>query len=252
MTRLTQEQNNNAEQQTEPVQKNRKNLVSVVSQKLRETISSGALAPGDKLPSENEMTQKYGVSRTVIREAIAALRSDNLVEARHGVGVFVLALQSTSVNGLRNTEPSRISSIIEMLELRTAVEAEAAALAALRRSPAQDEAILEAYHDLHRAIAQKEATANLDFCFHLAIADATNNPRFREFIELVGRQLIPRDALRDDDTEQTSDDYLAQIQNEHLQIADAISKQDEKAAREAMRMHLKGSQQRYRDLMRRS
>jgi DNA-binding FadR family transcriptional regulator len=223
----------------------------VVSGGLRRQILSGELRPGDKLPSEAGLTQQFNVSRTVIREAVASLRADGLVEARHGVGVFVLSNHPSSPHGFQSFETARISSMIEALELRTAVEIEAAALAAVRRSPAQEEAIHERYDDIAAQIAAGQPTMEADFAFHLAIADATNNPRFREFLEVMGRNAIPRASLQSGDAEHTPGDYLKQIQAEHRHIADAISARDPEAAREGIRTHLQGSLVRYRKLIRR-
>ncbi len=231
----------------------RRNLVATVSERLRQAILGGELKPGDKLPSEAELTQQHEVSRTVIREAIASLRADGLVEPRHGVGVFVLESQPLASPGaFQVLDPARISSLIEMLELRAAVETEAAGLAATRRSPAQEEAILECLDDLDRLVEARRPTTEADFAFHLAIADATNNPRFREFLELMGRNVIPRASLQAGQREEAPPEYLKQIQSEHRSIAEAVSARDEGAAREAMRVHLQGSQQRYRNLIRRS
>lgn len=230
----------------------RKNLVSTVSGQLRDEIVRGELKPGQKLPSEAGLTARFGVSRTVVREAIASLRADGLVEVRHGVGVFVLSNQPNVGISFQAIETDRISSIIEMLELRAAVEIEAAGLAAQRRSPAQEEAILERYDDLGKLIAEGKPTTAADFAFHLAIADATNNPRFREFLEVMGRNMIPRASLQEGRAERTAAGYLEQIQAEHRRIADAISLRDDDAAREAVRLHLKGSLQRYRDMIRRT
>lgn len=230
----------------------RRNLVGTVTESLREAVLSGELKPGEKLPSEAALTRQYDVSRTVIREAIAALRADGLVEARHGVGVFVLEGRPSPVPAFQNFEPSRISSIIEMLEIRAALEIEAAGLAAVRRSPAQEEAVLEACDDFARLVGEGRRTTEADFAFHLAIADATNNPRFREFLEMMGPNVIPRASLQPDAAEATPADYLEQITAEHRRIAEAISERDEAGAREAVRTHLKGSQQRYRALIRRS
>ncbi|MBN9068848.1 MAG: FadR family transcriptional regulator [Rhizobiales bacterium] len=228
----------------------RRNLVGVVGDGLRRQILSGELRPGDKLPSEAGLTRQFKVSRTVIREAVASLRADGLVEARHGVGIFVLNNQPPASHSFQSFETARISSIIEALELRTAVEIEAAALAAMRRSPAQEEAIHERYDDLAAQIAAERPTMEADFAFHLAIADATNNPRFREFLEVMGRNVIPRASLQSGDAEHTPADYLRQIQAEHKHIADAISARDAEAAREGIRTHLQGSLVRYRKLIR--
>lgn len=223
-------------------------LVSQVSELLRQTILSGDLKPGDKLPSEAKLTETHGVSRTVIREAVAALRADGLVEARQGAGVFVLEPPRAEVLPFQNLDYARISSVIELLELRTAVEVEAAALAAQRRSPQQEEAIMDRHHIVRDCLDKGVSTVEADFALHLAIADASNNPRFGEFLAMVGRGVIPRAALQGRD--ESSSDYNVKLHEEHSLIVDAISNGDEDAAREAMRRHLKGSQSRYRALLR--
>ncbi len=228
----------------------RRTLTATVAERLREAIRTGELRPGDRLPSEAGLTRAHGVSRTVIREAIAALSADGLVEARHGVGVFVLSPAPGTLPMLQPFDPSRISSIIEMLELRAAVEIEAAGLAAVRRSAAQEEALFERLEALEQLIRAGKPTTEADYAFHLALADAVNNPRFREFLEMMGRTIIPRATFGEDQPETAPAEYLDQIQAEHARLADAVARQDEDAAREAMRTHLKGSQKRYRDLIR--
>ncbi|WP_372338718.1 FadR/GntR family transcriptional regulator [Mangrovibrevibacter kandeliae] len=228
----------------------RVNLVQQVAGALRRSILSGAAPVGSRLPSEASLTGEYGVSRTVVREAVASLRADGLVEARQGSGVYVLAKEPAAIQPFTSVDPTRISSVIELLELRAAVEIEAAGLASQRRSPAQEEAVIEGCEAIERLIETGEATTDADFALHLTIADATNNLRFREFLEMLGTRLIPRRALQDGHRETTPPDYLQQIQNEHRMIAEAISTRDETAARDAMRQHLKGSQSRYRRLLR--
>lgn len=227
-----------------------RNLVEAVREGLRAEIASGAVKVGEKLPSEARLTERFGVSRTVVREAIASLRADGLVEARQGAGVFVMEATLPPALPFQGVDPEKISHMIEMLELRSAVEIEAAGLAAARRSPAQEEEIAQRCHAIDRLVASGQPTTEADFAFHLAIAEATNNPRFREFLEMMGRSVIPRVALQKDDREASPPAYLEQIAGEHRALVQAIANRDEAAAREAMRTHLKGSQQRYRELLR--
>lgn len=229
--------------------KNRRNLVAEVSGLLREFIVGGDLQPGDKLPSEAGLTREYSVSRTVVREAIASLRADGLVDVRHGVGVFVRE-PTEQVPVFKPVDRARISSMIEVLELRSAIEIEAAALAAERRSPAQEEILFERFDDLNRLIKADQPTVAADMALHLAVADATNNPRFREFLTLMGEHLIPRSALPENVENAAPEGYMEQIQSEHRAIIQAVSERDIAGARDAMRAHLKGSQDRYRRLIR--
>jgi DNA-binding FadR family transcriptional regulator len=228
-----------------------KTLVAKMTDALSSQIAAGHYKPGDRLPSEAQLTQEFGVSRTVVREAIAALRSGGLVEARHGIGVFVLEPAPTERHPFHGVDLARVSSLIEMLELRTAVEGDAAALAALRRSPAQEEKIVEAFDTFCASAAEGRPTAEADFNFHLAIAEATNNPRFSEFLKMLGPALIPRRAVSEtgEETVLASAD-LTRLVSEHEAILIAIQDGNEEQARIAMRQHLKNSQIRYRSMLR--
>jgi GntR family transcriptional regulator, transcriptional repressor for pyruvate dehydrogenase complex len=238
---------NQARSQTGP---RSKTLVSRLSDTLRQAITAGQFPPGSKLPSESQLTEAHQVSRTVVREAIAALRADGLVEAQQGAGVFVLASVASPAIQLADLDRARVSSVIELLELRTAVEVEAAGLAALRRSPAQEEMIFERHHALQDSLEAGKPTSEADFALHLAIAEATNNPRFREFLTMIGPRIIPRAAVRDGESEADQAGYIRLIDAEHQAIVLAISNGDEETARAAMRRHLRGSQERYRSLLR--
>jgi DNA-binding FadR family transcriptional regulator len=226
-------------------------LVVQISNLLRKAILAGQYQPGEKLPSEAKLTEAHGVSRTVVREAIAALRADGLVEPRRGAGVFVLEPGAAHAQPFQNIDHARISSIIELLELRGAVEVEAASLAAMRRSPAQEEEIMEKHAAVQACIAAGKPTSEADFELHKAIAKATNNPRFVEFLDLMGTSAIPRAALQTSSEDRTSPAYLTHIHEEHARIVSAISNGDAEIARDAMREHLQGSQRRYRALLRR-
>lgn len=227
------------------------NLSAPIAQALREAIGQGQFAVGQKLPSEATLTAQHGVSRPVVREAIAELRADGIVEARQGAGVFVIRQQAIGSALFEGIDPEKLSSILEILELRTAVEVEAAILAAQRRSPAQEDAIFAALRAFEAAAAAQVSTVESDLAFHLAIATATNNPRFSQFLSMFGRDAIPRDRLAAQGQEFIADGYLGQIQSEHRQIAEAIAAHETEAAGAAMRAHLQGSQLRYRRMLHR-
>ena len=230
----------------------RQGLTHRVIAELRSRIESGELKPGDRLPTEQALIKHFGVSRTVIREAVAGLRADGLVQPRQGVGVFVL--KPTAPNGelpLLTLPTRKISDIIESLELRTAVEVEAAGLAAARCSPAQEAEIHSCLKAFEVRLRAGEPTAAEDFAFHVAIAEAANNQQFKEFLAFLGRRTIPRSQLRQavgaSIEPPASDDTLY---GEHCAIFEAILARDVEAARAAMRRHLAGSMVRYRALIR--
>lgn len=222
------------------------NLVMAVYNALRDDIAAGTYQLGDKLPSEARLIERFSVSRTVIREAIAALRADGLAVSRQGAGVYVTKPDALRQELLVHVDPLRISSILEMLELRIAVEAEAAALAAQRRSAAQEEEIYLKYRDFAAQMAAGASTAEADQAFHASIAAATNNPQFIAYMSMAGQASIPRAALGLKDENGLQKDYLAEVHREHAAIVDAISSSDPKAASASMRAHLEGSLMRYR------
>lgn len=228
----------------------KRNLVADVVQALEADIAGGLFLPGDKLPSEARLTERFGVSRTVVREAIAGLRADGRVAPRQGAGVFVLEQPDAPMPPFRIVDHDRIFEVVEMLELRVAVEMEAAALAAQRRSPQQEEAIFEAAAEMRRCAAEARSTTEADLSFHLAVADATNNPRFREFLDVLGLSMIPRAALSPAERK-SPPDYIEKIASEHERIADAVFAGEPAAARAAMQDHLRNSMARYRQLIRR-
>lgn len=225
-------------------------LVSRVSEALRQSILNGEYVPGEKLPSEAQLTEAHGVSRTVVREAVAALRYDGLVEARQGAGVFVLDPSSRPSFSPRHTDRARLSSDLEILEIRTPVEVEAAGLAALRRSPAQEEAIFDCHARVLACIEANRPIREADFALHQAIAEATNNPLFAQFLQAQGTAVIPQSRILSDSSDEAETAYRRLIHKEHEAIVLAISNGDEEAARNAMRDHLKGSQVRHRKLLR--
>lgn len=241
-----------AGEQIEPPKGNgRRTLAASVRAKLLDQINAGRYAPGDKLPSEARLTGEFSVSRTVIREAIASLRADGLVESRQGSGVYVLSPERTSLLPFQNVDPGRVSSMLEILEIRTAVECEAAALAAVRKSPTQEGKIIDAFHDFCATAEAGENTIAADFALHVAIAEAANNPRFSEFLSLIGPDSIPRRTLETDHSDAERAEYVQMLCAQHEAIVNAILDGDEDGARAAMRDHLRSSQARYRSLLRR-
>ncbi|MBX5166271.1 MULTISPECIES: FadR/GntR family transcriptional regulator [unclassified Rhizobium] len=222
-------------------------LVSRVGESLRQAILSGQYSAGDKLPSEHELTETHSVSRTVVREAVAALRSDGLVEVRQGAGIFVIGPDPT-LSG-RKVDKTRVASDLEVLEIRTPVEIEAAGLAALRRSPAQEEAIFECHRKILQCIETDQSIREADLELHVAIAEATNNPLFKHFLQSQGSAIIPQSRLVPETRTAEQTAYRKLIHREHEVIIVAISDRDDQAARNAMREHLVGSQTRYRNLL---
>ncbi|HLV83797.1 MAG TPA: FadR/GntR family transcriptional regulator [Devosia sp.] len=229
----------------------RPKLADLVIGALRKRISEGEYEAGGKLPTENQMTAIFGVSRTVVREAIAALSADGLVQSRQGAGVFVMTNAASAFAAIGAERSNKISVALNVLEVRMGIEIEAAALAALRRSASQEAAVQEAWNEFERLLTQGAPTGKSDFAFHRAIAAATNNPFYIEVLDGLGSRTIPCDVVSPWSTESSLTlEYQQGLQREHLAILQAIAAQDAEGAREAMRQHLWLSQERYRQRLR--
>jgi DNA-binding FadR family transcriptional regulator len=226
-----------------------RSLTATLVARLREEITSGRIGAGMQLPSENQLVRTFGVSRTVVREAVAALRAEGLVTTRRGRGAFVAERRQAPPFTISAHELSSLEDVLAVLELRTALEVEAAALAAERREPADLAAIADAEMELDAQIGLSADSVEADFAFHLAIARATHNPYFARLLESLGSALIPRGRVRADLVEaDVQRDYLVRIAGEHRAIEGAIRAGDPGRARRAMQRHLEGS--RYRVLLR--
>ncbi len=218
-------------------------------EQLAEQIKSGRLAPGVRLPTEQELTRAARVSRTVVREAVAALRAEGLVVTRQGVGAFVSADPQHAPFRIEPERMRTLADILNVMELRLGVEIESAGLAAERASRVQVRAIAAALEAIERAAAEGRSGVDEDLGFHRAIADATGNPEFGRFLQFIGRHLIPRRTVSGLPERMGGQKaYLALIQDEHRRIFEAIRDRAAGAARDAMRRHLTRSLERYRKL----
>ena len=227
------------------------NLSQYVATQIKARILEGDMTPGSKLPTEQKLTQEFGVSRTVIREAISGLKQDGLLVSRQGSGVFVLEPKQTDETlTFLSQNPQTIAGVIETLELRSSVEIGAAEFAALRCSPAQEAKILDCHQKFKQRVISGEISESEDFALHVAIAEATNNQKFVDFLHLLGRDTIPRSELRKKANLQTDPEVELQILQEHREIVDAIIRRDRDAAGQAMRAHLANGAERYRVLAR--
>jgi len=222
------------------------NLADEIAQQLRDRILKETLGPGQRLPTEQALGAQFGVSRNVVREAIARLKLTGLVETRHGVGTFV----KRDLNN-RPFEPEKddlleFKQLIDVYRLRVEIESGAAALAATHRTTAQLEALKEALKQDDHAPDDWEAGANSAVDFHLAVAQSSNNPYF---VRIMGHvSSVIRDAVRTLRFRSSGTSRVEAVREEHQRIVDAIEKQDANAARQAMRDHLEHGINGYRNL----
>jgi GntR family transcriptional repressor for pyruvate dehydrogenase complex len=216
------------------------NLTTGLIEHLREQISSGRIAPGDKLPSENALIAEHGVSRTVVREALTRLQAEGLVHTRRGAGSFALTPPALET-GTQARVPRTLAERRQLLEFRMGFESEAAAAAAVAGSsdtlPALDTA-LEAFRNAGTNAAR---AMSCDFEFHSAVATGSGNPYFLDAVSHLGPAMIAMPRQRLDSTESVRLPRLEQVAEEHLTIRNAIASGNAMAAAAAMRVHLANS-----------
>lgn len=226
-------------------------LSQAVVEQLERRIVSGEVAVGSKLPTESELCEAFGVSRTVIREAVTHLKSLGLVETRRGVGTTVLRNEAAEARPAVHVSPRTVEDILQVLELRLTLEPRAAELAALRHDD-EDRRRLEARHaEFVAAQAAHSQARREDFAFHHAIIKATHNDCFDRLYEPLSDSMIPRAKLLSADIDpRGTTRYLERVNEEHVRILEAILERDGPAARTAMQQHLERSRDmyaRYRD-----
>ena len=232
-----------------------RSLAHEVVEALQAPIRDGRVEPGTKLPSEGAVMAAFGVSRTVVREALSKLQAAGLVATRHGVGSFVVGRGDEAGFRIGPQQLETLRDVIAMLELRIGVETEAAGLAAQRRTPADLASMRQALDDFEAAVDAGRDAVAADFRFHRDIARATQNDHFIGLLESLGTRIIPRARLGAEgallDTQGPQLDagrlnYLRRVHAEHESIHDAIARQDTEGARAAMRTHLVNSRERRR------
>jgi GntR family transcriptional regulator, transcriptional repressor for pyruvate dehydrogenase complex len=206
---------------------------------LEERIRGGVLGPGDRLPSETELEKEFGVSRTVVREGLQALKSRGMVESRRGSGTYV-AMPSRELIGkslsLYATLQRDGVRYLELMDLRILVETEAARLLADRGGTlASVEAQLRV---MEKNLNHTERFADADIDFHLAIIKASGHSLFYVVAEglLTATSLSFARSTHGLDPSQSARALL-----EHQEIFKALKKRDSTAAAKAMLWHLKNS-----------
>lgn len=224
-----------------------KGLTHGLVEALGAQLKNRKIKPGDKLPTESEIMQRFGVGRGVVREALSRLQAAGLVQTHHGVGTFALEPATPGRFPFELATAGGIADMLEMLELRTSVESEAAGLAATRRTDEHLQEMRSALEDFQRNLTAVGETVPPDFRFHLAIAQATGNRYFSDLMSHLGLEVIPRTRISSSwlNVEQRAK-HLQKVNQEHQDIYAAIERRDSEAARAAMRIHLVNSRERQR------
>ncbi|AEE68676.1 GntR family transcriptional regulator [Bordetella pertussis] len=199
-------------------------------------IASGRLNVGDKLPSEHEICEKFGVSRPVVREALLRLRADGLVTAHQGLGTFVSHQPAPRLKTFSDVQ--NVGAYLRAQEVRVALEGDAARLAALRRTDEQLHKIGEAHAAFVEELEHGRVSPEADLAFHASIAEASGNDFYLGVLETIHESISGFMRLTLSLTRTGSRQRAQRVADEHAAILGAIREQDAERARIAMQFHL--------------
>ena len=210
-------------------------LYEQIVQQIEESIVKGDLKPGDQLPAERDLAQRFGVSRTAVREAVKALREKGLVEAYSGRGTFITDGTTQAVRQSLDlmVKIGQPEGSTHLAEVRAILEPEIAALAAIRIQEPELSTMREAVTTMDRAFKDPEVYIEADLDFHLALAEGAANPLILSLLDsIVG--LLREQRLRI--FKVPGGPERGQIY--HKRILDAVERHDSEKSREGMRAHL--------------
>lgn len=201
-----------------------------------EIINGDDLQIGDRLPSEPRLAEMFGMSRTVVREALVRLAADGITEARRGAGSYVMRRPSERLGA--HMPMAELSATLGTYEVRFVLEAEACRLAAMRRSPEQMEAIQAAMEALRAALFSNGPAHEEDWALHRTIFEATANPAFLATFDHLEEGIYRILRAGVDISRARSIEAIDAMLTEHEMVVEAIRAQDADGAALAMRWHL--------------
>ena len=212
-------------------------LSDQLASRLMAQIDGGALGPGDRLPTEAQLSATHGVSRSVVREAVHRLKSRGLLVSRQGSGVFVAQPLPHQALAFDPRVLDSMAAVVQVMELRRVLEGEIAALAAERATRSQVAGLRRALKAIDAATAAGRDGLAEDMAFHRSIGEATGNPQFSRLLGFLEQYLL--DVMRiTKGNEARRADFMRQVRNEHEAIVEAIAARDVRGAREAVIDHL--------------
>lgn len=199
-------------------------------------INDQGMVSGDRLPSEARLADLFGMSRTIVREALARLASDGITEARRGAGSYVKRRPSDRLGS--HMPMDALAPTLGTYEVRFVLEAEAARLAAQRRSHQQLEAIERALSALRAALLSNAPAHDEDWNLHRSIAEATGNAAFPPVFDHLRDAVMQILRAGVEISRARPPEVIGAMMDEHDAIVDAIRARDADGAALAMRWHL--------------
>ncbi|MBD2867045.1 FadR/GntR family transcriptional regulator [Paenibacillus arenilitoris] len=214
-------------------------------------IKDGAWQPGERIPSVVELAEAFGVGRSTVREAVSALKAMGWLDVRHGGGTFVKPVLPAEGHRDERLLLQGADSLVELLEVRMALEVRAASLAAERRSPEDLQRLTEWLAAMEIGLGRNDTSEGerADVAFHMAIAAASGNSLLFQLMESLSGRF--NESIR-----QSRELWFyrekataARLLHEHRMIFEAIEKQDKKLAESRIADHLSKVEQVLRDAL---
>ncbi|SMX29306.1 HTH-type transcriptional regulator LutR [Pelagimonas phthalicica] len=217
-------------------------LPDLIARQVMDQISAGELQPGDLLPTETALADLFGVSRNVVREAIARLRSDGVINTKQGRGAVVNPPSARATFRVDMAALTSKDNLADLFELRGLLEIDAAGIAAQRRSPSDLEALTTALDHMRARPSFDEQLIEADAEFHRCLATATGNSYLATIVDYLSSRL--KETTRATRDVYGQGDLLDVTITEHERVLEAVATQDQKAARQAMALHIDGATRR--------
>jgi DNA-binding FadR family transcriptional regulator len=211
----------------------RRSLAHDAAEHLRELVSSGALQPGDKLPSERELASRLGVSRPTLREAVRGLVIMGLLETRHGAGTFVVRTAPLDGDAFTVTIDLQGAPIQELFEIRLLLEPSVTERATARITDAELAELREGLERMEATVADAQAFALIDAEFHRMVHVAARSATMLSLLDGIADL-----SLRGRTISTVHASVRRRTLQEHRAILEALEDRDPVLAREAMAAHL--------------
>lgn len=227
-----------------PVER-RKRVYQYVIDQIKVAIEEGRIQPGDKLPSERDLAEKLNVARTSVKEAITVLETSGVIIVKPGVGMFLNAdSKSQIVFRLSQMIDQRTSDFSDVIELRQAIEGDAAYYATKRMTHEQREKLTHVYEQLIQSGKRAEVAIEEDYQFHFTIVEGANNPVLLEVMNVIAQKMI--EGLKESRYISVKNEILNnEVLREHTKIYNAIMNNEPENARTAMWEHHLGTKERF-------
>jgi GntR family transcriptional regulator, transcriptional repressor for pyruvate dehydrogenase complex len=216
-----------------------KKIYEEVAEALHELIRTGQLKPGDRLDSVQQLAENFQVGRSAIREALSALKAMGLVEMKQGEGTFVKGFEAKQITfPLSTAILMNKKDVAHLLEVRKIIESGTAASAARNRNASDLQAMSHALEQMEHVQGDEELGEKADFTFHLALSAASQNPLLSKLMDHVSGLMA--ETMKETRrlwlySKQTT---MEKLYEQHVEIYNAIEKQNEEKARQAMLSHL--------------